>query len=96
MFCGQCGTKNEKGAAFCENCGAKLKEVPKEEEKEKKSTSKKVEKKKKDLSKKQKILIAVIAIVLVVSFGYYKSLEKKASPETIVRNYLTEINNQDY
>ena len=35
MFCGECGTKNEKGAAFCENCGAKLKEVPKEEEKEK-------------------------------------------------------------
>ena len=96
MFCGQCGTKNEKGAAFCENCGAKLKEVPKEETKAKKSTSKKVEKKKKDLSKNQKILIAVIAIVLVVSFGYYKSLEKKVSPETIVRNYLTAINNQDY
>ena len=35
MFCGQCGTKNEKGAAFCENCGAKLKEVSKEESKEK-------------------------------------------------------------
>lgn len=96
MFCGQCGTKNEKGSAFCENCGAKLKEVPKEETKAKKSTSKKVEKKKKDLSKNQKILIAVIAIVLVVSFGYYKSLEKKVSPETIVRNYLTAINNQDY
>lgn len=96
MFCGQCGTKNEKGAAFCENCGAKLKEVSKEESKEKESTVKKVEKKKKDLSKKQKILIAVIAIVLVVSFGYYKSLEKKASPETLVKNYLNAINNQDY
>lgn len=96
MFCGQCGTKNEKGAAFCENCGAKLKEVSKEESKEKESTVKKVEKKKKDLTKKQKILIAVIAIVLVVSFGYYKSLEKKASPETVVKNYLNAINNQDY
>ena len=44
MFCGQCGTKNEKGAAFCENCGAKLKEVSKEESKEKEATVKKVEK----------------------------------------------------
>lgn len=24
MFCGECGTKNEKGAKFCEKCGAKL------------------------------------------------------------------------
>jgi hypothetical protein len=24
MFCGQCGTKNEDGAEFCTNCGAKL------------------------------------------------------------------------
>ncbi len=26
VFCGECGTKNEKGAAYCENCGAKLEE----------------------------------------------------------------------
>ena len=24
MFCGECGTKNEAGSNFCENCGAKL------------------------------------------------------------------------
>ncbi len=24
MFCGECGTKNETGSNFCENCGAKL------------------------------------------------------------------------
>ena len=37
MFRGECGTKNKKGAAFCEECGAKL-EV--EEKEEKKSSSK--------------------------------------------------------
>ena len=24
IFCGQCGTKNNAGAAFCGNCGSKL------------------------------------------------------------------------
>ena len=43
MFCGKCGTKNEKNAKFCEKCGSKLEPVeekPKQEEKkEKKETS---------------------------------------------------------
>lgn len=25
MFCGQCGTENDDGAAFCQNCGVSLK-----------------------------------------------------------------------
>ena len=36
MFCGKCGTKNEKNAKFCEKCGSKLESVeekPKQEEK---------------------------------------------------------------
>ena len=31
MFCGKCGTKNERGSNFCEQCGARL-EVPHQEE----------------------------------------------------------------
>lgn len=27
MFCGECGTKNESGSKFCENCGAKMEQA---------------------------------------------------------------------
>ena len=42
MYCGECGTKNEKDAKFCENCGAALEqEEEKKEEREKKSQQQK-------------------------------------------------------
>ncbi len=97
MFCGECGAKNEKGSLFCEECGAKLREVPKKEEK--KESKKKATSKKKStikMTKKKKILIVVVAVAVIGLFIGYKTLEKKTSPETLVKNYLTAINNQDY
>lgn len=39
MFCGECGTKNEKGAKFCEKCGAKLEVAEEKKESPKASTT---------------------------------------------------------
>lgn len=93
MFCGECGAKNNKDAVFCEECGAKLREVKEEPVKEKKTGRKKNLKK---LNKKNKIIIAVVAILVVGLFIGYKVLEQKASPKTLVEKYLTAINQQDY
>ena len=100
MFCGECGTKNKKGAAFCEECGAKLEVEEKEEKKssskESKEEVKKEVKEKKPLTKKQKTLCIIGVIALVVLFGGYKYLEKQTSPKTIVENYLKAVNANDY
>ena len=111
MFCGECGTKNKKGAALCEECGAKLETEEEKEEKVEKKTTKNVskeekeeiqeetkreEKEKKPLTKKQKTLCIIGAIALVVLFGGYKYLEKQTSPKTIVENYLKAVNANDY
>lgn len=93
MFCGECGARNKKDAVFCEECGAKLREVKEEPVKEKETGKKKNLKK---LNKKNKIIIAVVAILVVGLFIGYKVLEQKASPKTLVEKYLTAINQQDY
>lgn len=96
MFCGECGTKNEKGAAYCENCGAKLEE---NEVKEKKSVKKENNKKKenhKKLSKKQKILIIVGCGVIVLLISLYQLGSYLTNPEQIVKSYIEAINNRDY
>lgn len=96
MFCGECGTKNEKGAAYCENCGAKLEE---NEVKEKKSVKKENNKKKenhKKLSKKQKILIIVGCVIIVLLISLYQLGSYLTNPEQIVKSYIEAINNRDY
>lgn len=77
MFCGECGTKNEKGAAFCEKCGSKL-EV--EETKEVAP--------KKPMDKKTKLIISVIAIVAVIFVGIYMYLGSLFKPEKIALKYF--------
>lgn len=94
MYCGECGTKNKKGAKFCENCGADLKEEvtegQKEEIKKESSNKPKTERRepKKSLTKKQKILIGVIAAVLVVIIVGYNQLKSATSPKKIVEEYF--------
>ena len=77
MFCGECGTKYEKGAAFCEKCGSKL-EV--EETKEVAP--------KKPMDKKTKLIISVIAIVAVIFVGIYMYLGSLFKPEKIALKYF--------
>lgn len=93
MFCPECGTKNEKGAAFCENCGTKLKEEKKEEVKK---TSKKTVSEKKPMSKQNKLIIiissAVVALIIIVCC-VFSSLTK---PENVVKKYMKARVSGDY
>ncbi len=77
MFCGECGTKNEKGAAFCEKCGSKL------EVEEIKEVAQK-----KPMDKKTKLIISVIAIVAVIFVGIYMYLGSLFKPEKIALKYF--------
>ncbi len=97
MFCSECGTKNQDGAKFCENCGTEL-EVEETVVPKKENTSKEVKKepKTKTISKKQKVL-GVLFIVLVVGlFGVYKVLDSKTNPTAVANSYIEAIDNKDY
>ena len=85
MFCGECGTKNKKNAAYCEGCGAKLKE-----EKEDIPT-----KEKKPMSKKNKILLILLVIVIACVFALYKVGENLTNPKTIAKDYIKIVINND-
>lgn len=76
MFCEECGTKNEKGAAFCEKCGHKLKveEVAKVA--------------KPPMSKKNKTIIGIVCAVVVVLVGVYMYLGSLTKPEKIALKYF--------
>ena len=68
MFCGECGTKNEKGAKFCEKCGAKL-EVA-EEKKESPKAQQQPVKTSKPMTKQNKIIIAAVSAVVVLLIAF--------------------------
>ena len=95
MFCGECGTKNEKDALFCENCGAKLEHEEKKTVKKQTNNKKKKETTKR-LSKKQKILIIVGCVVLVLLISIYQLGAYLTNPKQIVKSYIDAINNRDY
>jgi len=90
MYCGECGAKNKKGDIFCEECGSKLREVPRKEKQSSKEKTSFV------LTKQKKIVIGVIIVALIGLFIGYKNLEEKYSPQTLAEQYLQAINNQDY
>ncbi len=91
MYCGECGTKNEKGAKFCESCGAALEEPKKEQTKP--TEKKKVERK--PMSTKNKIIIGVVAAIVVVGVVAFNLLKSASSPETIAKNYYDAYVKQD-
>ena len=78
MFCEECGTKNESGAAFCEKCGHKLQEVKPVKEK----------KPAKPMKKSTKIIMAVVAVVAVVLIGGYVYIAGTLKPEKIALKYF--------
>lgn len=85
MFCEECGTKNKKNAAFCENCGHKM--TTEEPKKEEVKVVKKVVKKD-PMSKSKKILIGAIAIVVVALIGTYMYVGSLFTPEKVAVKYF--------
>lgn len=102
MYCGECGTKNEKNAKFCESCGAKLvaEKVSSKTEDKKSNTSSEVPKKTfsekiKEMSKRNKI-IALVAIIVVVAFVvFYVVVGGKLKPTAIAEDYFLAAVEQD-
>lgn len=92
MFCGECGAKNKKTDAFCQECGAPLTQEVKEE---KNTTVQKVVKPRQPMSKKNKIIVAIIAVVVVVLGIGYKVLSDMTSPKSIAKDYIQATINQD-
>ena len=94
MFCGECGTKNEKGAKFCEKCGAKL-EVA-EEKKESPKAQQQPLKTSKPLTKQNKIIIAAVSAVVVLLIAFVAVGSSLASPKRLVKNYIDAISTKNY
>lgn len=94
MFCGECGTKNEKGAKFCEKCGAKL-EVA-EEKKESPKAQQQPVKTSKPMTKQNKIIIAAVSAVVVLLIAFVAVGSSLASPKRLVKNYIDAISTKNY
>lgn len=88
MFCEECGTKNEKNAAFCEKCGHKL-------EVEEKVTTTKVVKPKKPMSKKQKTLTISIIAIVVILIGAYMFVGNMFKPDKVAVKYFKAYTDKD-
>lgn len=89
MYCGECGTKNEKGDLFCANCGAKL-EIAEPVKKEKNNSIPR-----KPISKKTKIMVGIIAVVAIVFIAGFSILSNLTSPKTVAKNYVDAIVKKD-
>ena len=94
MFCAECGTKNENGAQFCENCGHKL-EVETVTTQTSVAPGKSFSTKIKEMSTKNKIIAGVITIVLVALIVVYFILNNMTKPETIAEKYFNAVMSYD-
>ena len=92
MFCGECGTKNEKGAAFCKECGAKLEVVEVEKPKTKKVTNSTP---KKPMAKSTKIIIGVVALVVIAFVALFVVLSNITNPKNVAKEYIHAVINKD-
>lgn len=85
MFCPECGKKNEKDAAFCEFCGAKITE-------EKVVLPKKA---RKPMSKKNKIIVGSVILVVLVLIGGGIFLSSKYTPSKVATDYFVALMSDD-
>lgn len=101
MFCGECGTKNEKNAQFCENCGSKLvveKSVAQKTNSassQKKPTNESFSMKLKQMPKKKKILLGVVVAIILILIVSYTIISNKLSPRAIAKDYFLAVTNVD-
>lgn len=86
MFCGECGTKNKKGAQFCENCGAKM-ETPKKEV---------FVKENKPMTKKNKIITGIVGLVAMIVIALCIFLGSLTSPKNIAEKVFNATVNYDF
>lgn len=89
MFCPECGWKNVDGAAFCENCGTKLAEMPGYEA----PVEKTAEKKKSVISKMMLVEIPVAVVCLILFVFVFQS---KFSAESVVKRYVEGMGEADW
>ena len=95
MFCEECGTKNEKGAAFCENCGHKLKVEKQSVKQEQKETVTKVVKEKTPMSNNAKILTGIVIGLAVILFGVYTYIGSMFKPNKVAIKYFKAYTDRD-
>lgn len=88
MFCEECGTKNAKGVAFCENCGHKLVEEKKKTKKESNTVSKAESKNNKNVA-----IIVIVAIAALV--GAYMYIASTLTPEKVALKYFKGLAKRD-
>lgn len=91
MFCAECGTKNKKGAQFCENCGTKIEGAKKEVTKKEV-----VAKDKKPMTKKNKMIVGIISVVAVVIIGLSIFLSSITNPKNIAEKFFKATANFDF
>ena len=84
MFCGECGTQNDRESLFCSNCGKPLVH-----------DNNGPAKVKQPMSKNKKILIAVLVIVALLLGGGYKIGSDMTSPKKVAGDYITALVNKD-
>lgn len=92
MYCEECGAKNKENSKFCENCGHEIKIESKEKNNEMKKNAETV---KQPMNKKNKIIIAVVAVVIVLFVTIYIILSNKAKPQNVAENYFDAVVNYD-
>lgn len=79
IYCGECGSKNQKDSLFCENCGSKL------EHNENDFKEKRIPKK---LTKTQKIIMLITLLIIGIFVILYLILSKITSPEAIAKKFM--------
>lgn len=85
MFCSECGTKCEKGSAFCGNCGTKLAETKKTNKSNKKNNT---------VNKNNKTIIIVVAVLIVLGVCY--AIGKNITdPKNVAQKYIQAVVNSD-
>lgn len=81
MFCSECGSKNENGSLFCENCGHKFEETIKKEPTKQ--------------QRKKSITKYIIISVVVFLVGAYLLIDNMFSPTKIAEGYFNAVINLD-
>lgn len=86
MYCGECGTKNEKGAAFCEKCGSKL---------EGEVVNNKPNKVNIKMTKKTKTICLVVGIIIAAIVAFVVVFSNLTNPKTVAKDYIKAVVEQD-
>lgn len=95
MFCGECGAKNEKGAKFCEKCGAKM-ATPEGKKTEPQKAQPQQVKAKKPMSKQSKIIIAAVSAFLVLLIVFVSIGSSLSNPTRVAKSYMEAMKKKDY